>query len=188
MTAGYNENGEWVTESGLTVREMKDSRGHYRVNLFKEFNTENHKRYPPVYTMKDVDYKGLISARRIYLESADEYEAAMRILGSWKHWKRLCNVKLFFRGPPEETHLSWDGLEKWREEKALQDKMRVRKLLWESAENGNVTAQKILFDGEKPKAGRPSKDKINREARQLAERDEMIREDLKRIKGLALVK
>jgi len=188
MTSYYNENGEFVVEGGLTLNELKDVNGRHRLNIFKEFNTARHKKYPPIYTMKDTDQDGLLSAKRIYMESVDEYEAAIRLVGTWLHWQRLCQCTPFMKGPPEEVTLAWTGLEDWRKEKELQNKSRVSKLLWNEAEKGNVSAQKILLDGEKPKAGRPSKDNVNKEAKRIAERDKMIKDDLQRIKGLTVVK
>lgn len=81
-----------------------------------------------VYTVDEV--------RKVFLESASEYEAAMCLVSDWKHWQQLkaCRKhKQFF----EELAL----------EKELQDLAKTKKLLWKAAENGNVSAQKILLDG-----------------------------------------
>ena len=53
---------------------------------------------------------------------------------------------------------AFDGLKQWREDKKMKDQAEQIKLLKEQAENGSVSAQKILLDatGGK-KVGRPTK-------------------------------
>lgn len=170
---------ERKTATGVSLDSLRDSMGRYRMNLFAEFNKRNWDKYPPVYTMYDVDKRGLISARRVYMESTDEYEAAIKLLGSWQHWQKLCNNESFMNGPNKPE--GWEGLLAWRKEKELRDKSRARELLWEAAEAGNVTAQRTLYDPKEP-VGRPSKDKVNKAARAQAEQERILNEGLQRVR------
>lgn len=172
---------EFRVVGGLTLEELKDAKGRYRTNLFLEFNKNNWEQYPPIYTMADTDRRGCTSARRVYLESVDEYEAAIKLVGSWQHWKRLCNIKLFVEGPPEHRSEGWEGLKEWRKEKELRDKSQARELLWQAAKEGNVTAQRTLYDPKEP-VGRPSKEKVNRAAREQAEEERILKEGLSRVR------
>lgn len=112
-------------------------------------------KFPPVYTMRSYDRDGCKSAYQIYMNSANEYDAAMKIVGDMRHWRRLCGLKWFMEGDDEKA---FDGLSQWREDKALKDQAEQIKLLKEQAESGSTTAQKILLDlsGAK-KVGRPAK-------------------------------
>ena len=117
--------------------------------LFYEFPTGKE----ATYTLKndDVMYKGSlrVSAYQVYMHSVDEYDAAIKLVGSMKHWRKLCGLKWFMQGMPEH---SFEGLESWREDMALRDASLAKKQLQESALGGNVNAQKILFGStEKPK-------------------------------------
>lgn len=116
-------------------------------------------KFPPVYTMKGDSKKGCQSAYQIYMNSVNEYEAAMKIVGDMRHWRRLCGLKWFMEGSEEKA---FDGLRQWREDKAMKDQAELMQLLKEQAENGNVNAQKTLYDitvgiSKKPGAGRPKK-------------------------------
>jgi len=160
---------------------MKDVGGRYRTNIFYEFNKSRHEDYPPLYTMREDEWKGLPSAYRIYMTSDSEYEAAMKLVGSWAHWQRLLKCKPFMNGG-EEIGI-WMGLEQWREEKAIQDQAMAYNQLKTSAAGGNVAAQKLLFEGDKAsKRGRPSKAEVAKQAAKQAEEADQIKGDLKRIK------
>lgn len=90
--------------------------------------------YTPIYNLKwEEDCKGTISMYRVYMESASEYEAAVRLLGSWKHWLKLCDCTWFN-----------EYLEEWREEKAIQEKAIGKATLIAQAKAGNVNAARIL--------------------------------------------
>lgn len=87
----------------------------------------------------------------IFMECNTEYEAAIKLLGSWKHWEKLCKAKWFK-----------DYVESWREEMALRAAaLGYEKLIYLTQAN-NVTAAKALVTEAKvtsPKntAGRPVK-------------------------------
>lgn len=96
-----------------------------------------------MYTLREFEYNGYPSAYLIYMNSADEYEAAMKLVGSMRHWEKLCGSKWFMEGKGVATHR---GLEAWRLDMVLRDQSNAKRLLIEQAEQGSVTAQRILFE------------------------------------------
>ena len=64
----------------------------------------------PVYTLRDSDRTDYPSMYLIYMDSATEYEAAIRLLGSWRHWKKLCQSPIFT-----------PYLEEWQEERKIRE-------------------------------------------------------------------
>lgn len=161
---------------------LKDSMGRYRTNIFLEFNTSRHGDMPPLYTMRDEPCKGLPSAYKIFMTSESEYEAAIKLVGSWAHWQRLLKCRPFMEGPVDA--FSWTGLEAWREEKSIQDQARAFNQLKVAANEGNVQAQKLIYEGKdvSRKRGRPSKDEVRKAAAAAAELDDRIKGDLKRLR------
>lgn len=87
----------------------------------------------PIYNLGYKDHNGTLSMRQIYLQCTTEYEAAMVLLGRWDHWERLCNTPWF------PAHL-----EKWKEEKAIQEGALGRNTILELAAKGNLSAAKYL--------------------------------------------
>jgi len=164
---------------------LKDVTGRYRTNIFSEFNKTRHDDYPPLYTMREKPWKGLPSAYQIYMYSDSEYEAAMKLVGSWQHWQRLLKSKPFVEGI-EETG-QWVGLQAWRDEKEIKDKATAYNQLKMSASQGQVQAQKMIFDGKATasKRGRPSKEEIKAMAKEQAELTREVKDDLNRIKLVA---
>lgn len=142
------------------MSKFKDVMNRYRTeSLFLEMiQSTVVDKYDPLYTLRPGSRKGLPSAYDIYMDSDSEYEAAIRIVGEMKHWRRLCKLKWFMEGSPDGL---WDGLKQWRLDKAEKDQNEAIKLLKEQAQNGNVTAQKTLLDHFKKGvgAGRPRKEK-----------------------------
>lgn len=127
--------------------------------LFYEFNNED-----APYTLRDEDFtnragKTYKSAAAIYRSSVDEYDAAIRILGSWGHWKLLLDTCNWFVEGIDTGSFVFEGVKSWRDEMALRDASLSKRQLQEQAENGNVTAMKHLNDnsGKSTKAGRPVK-------------------------------
>jgi len=161
---------------------LKDNLGRYRTNLFYEFNKTRHEDYPPLYTMREESFQGLPSAYLIYMYSESEHEAAMKLVGSWQHWQRLLKSRPFVEG--YEDGCMWSGLQAWRDEKGIRDKAIAYNQLRTSAAEGNVQAQKMIFDGTKTpsKRGRPSKEEVKQAAREQAESIREMKDDLKRIK------
>lgn len=125
--------------------------------LFWEFRHTTKLEYCP-YTLSERDNYGRISMYRVYMECDSEYEAAMVLLNSWKHWEALCNSPWFIK-----------ELKKWREEREIREAAIGKKILLEEAEKGNVAAARYLVDNStKRKAGRPSKDEVEGQKRKEA--------------------
>ena len=121
--------------------------------LFYEYRHQCAKMGP--YTLKEYDWKGTKSMYQIYMSCGSEYEAAQKILGSWKHWEILCSAPFFAK-----------EVEKWREEREIREAALGRATLIQQAQEGNVSAAKALVDAAtKKKAGRPSKADIEAEKR-----------------------
>lgn len=130
--------------------------------LFIEFQNSDEE---APYTFKEFDvYKNdrvYISFSSVYLDSVDEYDAAMRLVGSWKHWQKLCSLKWFLEGLPQ---FNWEGLESLRATVQARDRSLARRKLLEAAADGNVTAAKSILEGkEVKKAGRPAKGPLEEE-------------------------
>jgi TPR repeat protein len=115
------------------------------------------------YTFKNYhherDGKQYYSMYLVYMNCVDEYEAAMRIVGSQKHWRKLLGIKWFVEGIDLFSH---EGLEQWREDMRARDESRAKELLHKAAEAGNVNAASKLLDKAKQAggvkgSGRPSK-------------------------------
>ena len=163
---------------------LKTGSGSYRMNIFKEFNYRSAEGIPPLYTMKEEVTDGLPSAYLIYMYSESEYEAAMKLVGSWNHWNKLCTNNSFMNGSKEVQ--TWSGLKQWREEKEIKDRATMYSLLKIAAATGNVNAQKVLFEKDKVGVrGRPSKAQVEAAAKEAAQHEEFIQEDLKRIRLVA---
>lgn len=181
-------NHEWhMNFDGFTDRDtdrshLKDSGGRYRMNLFNEFNKTRHEDYPPIYTMREEPYSDLPSAYLIYMYADSEYEAAMKLVGSWQHWQKLLKSKPFVQG--SDDHSQWVGLQAWRDEKEVKDMAVAYNQLQMNAAQGNVQAQKMIFDGKQSasKRGRPSKTEVQRVAAQQARHLKTVKGDLQRIK------
>lgn len=160
---------------------LKDSIGRYRTNLFLEFNKSRHEFSPPIYTMRELPHKGLLSAYLIYMNSDSEYDAALKLVGSWQHWQKLLKSKAFLSGTDAGQ---WTGVQAWRDEKEFKDRAVAYDQLRVNAATGNVQAQKMIFDGKSStsKRGRPSNAEIARAAKEQAESLATTKNDLQRIK------
>jgi hypothetical protein len=139
----YKSTGKFL--SSAMFKEMHDHRGGYE-------------EYTPIYTLKtqDIPDLGLESAYKIYMESADEYEAALKICPTYADWDKMANSSWFVKPNPHRGHI---GLEAWREHMRLRDASLAKNQLIEQTQDGNVTAAKALLQETKVKkgAGRPVK-------------------------------
>lgn len=127
------------------MKEFKDKRGAHRTeSLFVE-TIQHHvaKKYEPIYSLRDYDHKDYPSAYQIYMSSVDEYEAAMSLVGSMTHWRKLCALKWFMDGRPE---CQFDGLNSWRIDLEARDHSTAKRTLIDEAENGSVAAARALLD------------------------------------------
>jgi uncharacterized protein Usg len=160
---------------------MKNSIGQFIIlPLFYELATGDKKKYVQ-YTLKEEDYQGYPSLRRLYLETEDptEYEFSQKYLWSWKHWKVLCS------SPTIKPYI-----EEWREE--LEVKLQAQALahLISSAnsetDRNAYNANKFLMDkGWKDKKDqkitRTAKDKIKTEAARIIDIHEDVAADFETI-------
>ena len=135
---------EWQVDPSV----LKDVRGVQKTrSLFLEtLGYKQEGTYTPVYSLDNEDKylpDGTLvpSAYLIYMASVDEYEAAIKLVGSLKHWRKLSSVEWFLKG--EGTF--FEGLEQWREDMLLRDQSKAKKLLQEAADSGNVNAQKEVL-------------------------------------------
>jgi hypothetical protein len=128
-----------------------------------------------LYTLKDDDHEGYPSIKRLYVELEDEteYLFATTYFHSWRHFKKLLDVRWFK-----------DVIDEAREELAV--KMAAKELLKirQKSEQGDLRAAQYLIEQRwKPKesVGRPSKAKIKAEAERLAQDKSEFDDDLARI-------
>tara|TARA_Y100000310_G_scaffold308084_1_gene350837 strand:+ start:5396 stop:5836 length:441 start_codon:yes stop_codon:yes gene_type:complete len=144
--------------------------------LFKEFYLKDPK-YKPVFTLKEHDDGELPSMRQLFLSHNDPtgYKFAIEVLGSYEHWKKLCNTSWF-----------QEQLVIWQEELEIKLRSAGLKTIIETADADTAQAfhaSKYLADrGWTAKKGRPSKSDITREASQKAEIRERVEEDLTRLR------
>lgn len=120
--------------------------------LFYEYRTQGLE--DPVYTLKDKDWKGCLSMYKIYMSCDTEYEAAMKLLGSWSHWKRLTEAGWF------KVYLN-----QWREEMDIRNAALGKTVIICQAREGNVTAARDLLNMAKESTGRGRPNKKEKEER-----------------------
>ena len=142
---------------------LKDMRGVIKTqSLFLESQQYKLKaKYPPLYSLTEEEREGLPSAYQIYMHSSDEYEAAMKLVGSLRHWRRLCALDWFMDGIPEKM---FEGLKQWREDMRLRDISEAKSQLRIAAQKGDTASARKLLDSsktteEKKGPGRPTKPK-----------------------------
>lgn len=98
---------------------------------------------PAIYTLKEQDTEQYPSAYQIYMHSVDEYDAAIKIFGSYKHWKKLCNLKWFMEG---QTLWNFEGIAEWRKTMKLRDSSVAKTVIYGKAKDGDLVAAKKLID------------------------------------------
>lgn len=158
---------------------LEDFANYRTLSLFVEKNFDES--FKPIFTIKERDFKkdGTVyySLKQIYLSYSDptEYTFATEVLGSWKHWQKLCNNK--FLGAL---------INEWREE--LEIKLRsesIRSIIQTAKEGGHkgVTAAKYVSEHgwNKRKAGRPTTAEVKRETKVLSKLETEINKDLERL-------
>lgn len=126
----------------------------------------------PLYTLKEFDdeERNLPSAYRIYMDCVDEYEAAMRIVGSTRFWDRLCRNAWFIEPTRTNPIPGFDGLISWRQDKLAQQQSRVRRLLLDAAEEGDMASAKKIFDECKPANSKGASFRNNEVVRRAAKK------------------
>lgn len=118
----------------------------------------------------------LPSARKIYLECVNEFEAASRLVPNWEFWKNMLKTCVKIRRVVEQ----------WREEKYQMDQAEARRLLWEAAKKGNVSAQRILYEARKEE--KEQQQRVKAQTEQLTRETEMLQDRLARITELKAIK
>lgn len=165
--------------------QLVDSMGSMKtLSLFIEFRRHG---IEPIMSLshyeREYEGKPLVSLKKIYMEEEDleEYKVAIRVFGSWNHWKKLLgNAKITAY------------IEEYREE--LETKIRseavralVKTATLEGAK-GTAAAKYVAEKGwNKRKAGAPSKNEVTRELKVQTRMDSELKEDMKRI-GLRVEK
>ena len=135
------------------MKSLKDKRGAHRTeSLFVE-TIQPHvaRKYEPIYSLRDYDHKGYPSAYNVYMNAVDERDAALQLVGSMAHWRKLCKLKWFVEGRLE---YQFEGLNQWRLDMKDRDASDAKKIIMEQTKEGNVTAAKALLaeaKGDKPK-------------------------------------
>lgn len=131
----------------------------------------------PIFTLKSDEWKGLPSAKKIYINSNDptEYSVAQELLGSWEHWLKL-------------TECSWfkPYLKEWREELEVKLRSQAIKSLINTAETKGAkgaNAAKWLAERswKDAKRGRFSKAELDAERKIEAGIDASVKDDLERL-------
>lgn len=161
---------------------LKDTMGRYLTQALFHETARPDTPYQALYCMGEAR-SGLPSARDIYLESVDEYDAALKLVGDLGHWRRLtaqndngdysCNW--FMLG-----NESFEGLLQWREDMRLRDESLAKAKLIEQAENGNVAAAKALIEASKVK------DRVGRPTKQTSDKDRKRAATLERMRNIGL--
>lgn len=110
-------------------------------SLFIEFNRDA----PYTLQSRDKDKEGrkVLSIYQVYMDSVDEYDAAMRIVGNLEHWRKLCSLNWFMEGIPEK---GCTGLKQWREDMQRRDQSLAKAKLLEAVNEGNVNASRFLYE------------------------------------------
>jgi len=153
----------------LTI--FKNNAGQFRTDdLFWETSDKERRILrPPLYTLKEHEHMGLPSAYQIYINSVDEYDAANKLVGSQRHWRKLCKLKWFVQG---NEQLCFEGIQSWRDEMVQRDISRAKDGLWKAAADGDLGAMKKLLDvamgATKAPVGRPAKQTKSKEPGRLA--------------------
>jgi len=169
----------------FTPDQLKDSNNApLTQSLFVETNGTDK---DPIMTLGDndldMDGKTLYSLKKIYMEEADpeEYRVAIRIFGSWAHWKRLLDNKKIMK-----------YIIQYREELDVSIRSEAVRSLIVSASldspKGISAAKYIAEKGwKKRKAGAPSREEVKSELKAQVEIDAELEEDMKRL-NLRVVK
>lgn len=160
---------------------MIDSKGAARTqSLFLETSYGDPSEV--IYTLKPRDhiYKGkkLPSIKRLYLEMEDptEYNFAYTYFLDWDHWQQIKNNKLIAQ-----------HMKGWQEELEVRSRALGIKAMFDLALDGdkpNYQAAKFLADGgwNEKRAGRPTKEAVQKETKIQARIKEEFGADLMRLR------
>lgn len=99
------------------------------------------KKYTPIYSLRDYDHKGYPSAYQIYMNSIDENDAALKLVGSLAHWRKLLSLAWFMNGRRDRQ---FEGILVWREDMAARDQTEAKRVILDNCAYGNVPAARAL--------------------------------------------
>lgn len=118
----------------------------------------------PIFTLREYDHDGCYSFYKLFMAYNTDYEAAIGILGSWRHFQQLAEVGWFK-----------EKLDQWREEREIRDRAAAKATILSETLGGNVRAATALQDLYKREgAGRPSRKAKEAEARKAAGVDQKV--------------
>lgn len=89
----------------------------------------------PIYNLSMRDHNGTLSMYQLYMQCSTEYEAALVLLGTLRHWSMLLECKWFL-----------PHIEQWRKDMAARDEALGRGALIQAASGGNYAAGKALLN------------------------------------------
>lgn len=136
---------------------LRDSRGVIMTrSLFLEaqdWAVKKKGKIKPLYSLTEDEREGLPSAYQIYMHSVDEYDAAMKLVGSMRHWRKLCKLDWFLEGIPDKM---FEGLKQWREDMKYRDASTAKRQLMSAANStrGDTAAARKILDMSVDKAAK----------------------------------
>lgn len=147
----------------MDLTRLYANNGQFLINMifWERSSPEKRLDYPPVYTLKQEEFKGLPSMYKVYMDSTDEYEAAIKLVGNMKNWGKLVNSNWFMKGDPIHGH---EGLTVWREHMRMRDASSAKRELHKKMKDGDTTAAKAVLAETKVKASVGRKNKKNAES------------------------
>lgn len=104
----------------------------------------------------------------IYMECDSEYEAAIKLLGSYPHWQKLKRCSWFH-----------DYFEAWEAERNIRDEAIARSILVRLAMVGNVTAARTIYTNSKPVKGEKGRPPTGGQRQHISD-DEKLEEMIQR--------
>lgn len=134
--------------------------------MFYEYRHSTTAKTPAPFCLKPYDFEagGVLykSMYLIYMSCDSEYEAAIKILGSYPHWQRLASTAWFS-----------EHLDKWKAEMLLREDALAKSKLIDLTERGNVTAARTLLGKPQP-VGRPKKQGARKDDGHESDVDSML--------------
>ena len=161
---------------------LLDSQNRMRTaNLFPESSQDPHDKYPALYSMRDTEHDGLPSAYLIYMHAIDEYDAATKLVGSLRHWRKLLNCKWFMEGLKNK---GFEGLDQWRKDMVDRDASAGKRALMKQVAKGDTSAARKILDMAKPaaapKVGRPGT-KANKDQQEKVDKEVALKVKLAKL-------
>lgn len=154
-----------MTECIFPVERLRSGNILLTQGLFYEYKHQTTGEKTAVYTLREQDHGKCLSMYRIYMDAGSEYEAAQRLVGSWSHWRKICNCSWF------KPYIA-----SWRDEVLIREASIGKATIIEQALDGNVTAAKELLGQvtKKKGPGRPSNKVVESEKSALKRVDEKV--------------